>query len=862
MPLPDFSTLPPLPPLPIDSLHNDIACALQKPAFLLQAPPGTGKSTRVPLWALEETNGRVLLLEPRRVAARMLASHLAGLCRTSLGELVGLAMRNETRVSAKTRLLVVTEGVLTRMLCADPALVNVSCVLFDEFHERHLASDTGLALTLRCQEILRPDLRVGILSATLDIRALQALLPEAPVLLAERPGYPVETRYLPAPGNTQGERIARMPAHMAAVLVDLVRSERGSILAFLPGQGEIARVAEFLEGRLPGDVDIWPLYGRLALKDQQAALAPCAPGRRKIVLATDVAETSLTIEGVRVVVDSGLQRRPEYDARRGAQRLVTRQIPLSSAEQRRGRAGRTEPGVCVRLWAQASEEGMASHARPEILEADLAGLALDLALWGEKPSDLPFVTQPPSGSFRAAQGLLQGLGALDTRGIITDEGRRMAGTGLSPRVAATLHACKGADLPKAALLCALLEEDQGRYDGDVAGLLERLSRSKDSSVFSLAGLMLARARRACGKGGADAGRPDFAGALRALLAHPLEAGRILLPGWADRLALVKTREQGATRALMRQGTGVVVQGAQIGSRFLLALETTLPDTARGTGQGQTRILGQQAFGRVSLFCPVDEESVLSHPGTTLARERVVRVQENGAAMVSGILRLDALVLEERRVEPGEEDASRIRDALCDFVLERDLACLPWDRETESLLLRTSFLARVKGEPWPNLNKEKLKARWQEWLPEFCAGVTDLRNLKSGALLVSIRGLLPWQCLAEIEKLAPVNWVSPCGKKHPICYDEENPCVEVKLQECFGLTTSPSVADTVLTLHLLSPSGVRLASTRDLPFFWKEVYPKVRSEMRGRYPRHPWPEDPLTALSTTLTQKALRARNLI
>lgn len=852
MPLPDFSTLPPLPPLPIDSLHNDIACALQKPAFLLQAPPGTGKSTRVPFWALEETDGRVLLLEPRRVAARMLASHLAGLCRTTLGDLVGLAMRNETRVSAKTRLLVVTEGVLTRMLCADPALENVSCVLFDEFHERHLAADTGLALTLRCQEILRPDLKVGILSATLDIRALQALLPDAPVLWAERPGYPVETRYQPVPGTTPGERIARMPAHMAAVLADLVKTEQGSILAFLPGQGEIARVAESLEGRLPHDVDLWPLYGRLALKDQQAALAPSLPGRRKIVLATDVAETSLTIEGVRVVVDSGLQRRPEYDARRSAQRLVTRQIPLSSAEQRRGRAGRTEPGVCVRLWAQASEEGMASHARPEILEADLAGLALDLALWGEKPSDLPFVTQPPVGTFRAAQGLLQGLGALDTRGGITDEGRLMAGTGLAPRVAATLHVCKDEDMPAAAFLCALLEEDQGRYEGDVAGLLERLSRSRGSSVFSLAGLMLARARRACGKGNAAEERPDFARALRALLAHPLEAGRLLLPGWADRLALVKAREQGLTRALTRQGTGVVVQGAQVGSRFFLALETSLSDTARG-----------QAFGRVSLFCPVDEESVFSHPATVLSRERVVRVQENGAAMVSETVRLDALVLEERRVDPREEDKDALCDALCAFVLERDLACLPWDRETESLLLRTSFLARVKGEPWPNLSREELKTRSQEWLPKLCSSVTDLRTLKSGDLLASIRGLLPWQCLAEIEKLAPVNWVSPCGKKHPIRYDEENPCVEVKLQECFGLTTSPCVAgDSVLTLHLLSPSGVRLASTRDLPFFWKDVYPKVRSEMRGRYPRHPWPEDPLTALPTTLTQKGLRARNLI
>ena len=859
MPLPGPFALPPLPSLPIDSLRKDMACALKKPAFLLQAPPGTGKSTRVPLWALEDKEGRVLLLEPRRVAARMLASHLAQLCHTALGDIVGLAMRNETKVSARTRLLVVTEGVLTRMLCADPALENVSCVLFDEFHERHLASDTGLALTLRCQELLRPELNIGILSATLDIRALQALLPEAPVLVAERPGYPVETRYIPVPGTTQGERIARMPAHMAAVLANLVRNENGSILAFLPGQREIARVAELLKERLPGDVDLWPLYGRLALKDQQAALAPSAFGRRKIVLATDVAETSLTIEGVRVVVDSGLQRRPEYDPRKTAQRLVTRTIPLSSAEQRKGRAGRTEPGVCVRLWAQAAGEGMAAHARPEILEADLAGLALDLALWGESPADLPFATQPPLGAWQAAQGLLQGLCALDERGAITEMGRAMAGTGLSPRAAATLHACREEDLPAAALLCALLETDQGRHEGDVTGLLEAQSRAPKGEVTALAELMYARAGRACRKKGAARQRPDFSRALRSLLAHPLEAGRILLPGWADRLALVKSRDQGAAKALTRQGSGVLLPDRQDDSQFFLALETSLADTARTAKSA----CGQQAFGKVTLFCPVDEKSVLSLPGTVLARERVVRVQENGAALVLETLRLDALVLEERRVEAGREDAERVSEALCALVLERDLACLPWDSEVLSWLSRVNFLFRAKGDPWPNLSREELKRRWQDWLPELCSGIADLRTLKPRDVLARVRGLLPWQCQAELGKLAPSGWTSPCGKKHPILYDEENPGVEVKLQECFGLTESPRIADdTCLTLHLLSPGGVRLASTWDLPFFWREVYPKVRSEMRGRYPRHPWPEDPLTALPTTLTQKALRAKNLI
>ncbi len=853
-------TLPPLPSLPLDSLRPDIDHALvHAPAMLLEAPPGTGKSTRVPLWALERLPGRVLLLEPRRVAARMLAAHMAALTGTPLGSLVGLAMRRESRQSAATRLLVVTEGVLTRMISADPALEGVSCVLFDEFHERHLASDTGLALALRCQELLRPDLRVGILSATLDSEALQKLLPAAPVLRAERPGHPVRTIWAPAPAAAPGEILRQLPRHMASVITELMAREPGSLLAFLPGQGEIAATARELEGRLAPDCDIRPLYGRLSPAGQTAALAPCPAGRRKVVLATDVAETSLTIEGVRLVVDSGLQRRPHFDPGRGAPRLVTQTIPLSSAAQRRGRAGRTEPGVCVRLWAETAEQGMAAHARPEILEAELGPLALDLAIWGEAPKDLPFVTQPPGGSWKAAQSLLRSLGALDADGAVTPPGRAMAATGLGPRSAAVLLACSAADLPAAAVLCALLEEEQGHVSGDLVPAVDALLAGSHApgraAVLDTAALMMARAGRQ-GRGGTPLRGEVLARAARRLLADPMTCGRLLLPGWSDRLVLRRGRakDRDAETGLTRQGSGVLLPPLQSSSRLLLALETLLPDTAR-TGAGQ-----KLAFASVHLHCMVDEALVLA--GRELARERQVTVEESGACRVTLVTRLDALVFDERRAAVEAEDEVAVTTALCAWALEHGLRCLPWSAGVREWLSRAAWAGRAMGGDWPDMSPEGLQSRWRSWLPGLLNGRHDWRQVTTTELGAALRGQLPWQLQNSLDSVAPAAWTSPAGNRHRVDYDLVQPTVAVKLQECFGLRESPGLGDgSVLTLSLLSPGGAVLAVTRDLPFFWKEVYPSVRAQMRGRYPRHPWPEDPLDARPTALTQKALRARGL-
>ncbi len=851
-----------LPPLPLDSLRPDIDRVLEQcPVFLLEAPPGTGKSTRVPLWALELVSGKVLLLEPRRVAARALALHLAQLTQTRPGDLIGLAMRRESWHSASTRLLVVTEGVLTRLLNEDPALEGFSCVLFDEFHERHLTADTGLALTLRSQELLRPDLRIGILSATLDSPALRTLLPDAPCLHSERPGFPVTTYYAPAQssGNV-AETLRTLPGHMANVIADLIARERGGLLAFLPGQGEIARVCRELAWRLPAGCDILPLYGGLPAHEQQLALAPAREGRRKVVLATDIAETSLTIEGVRLVVDSGLQRRPHHDPRRGAQRLVTQTIPLSSAAQRCGRAGRTEPGVCVRLWAQEQEQAMAAHARAEILDADLTPLALELAVWGESPEDLPFVTQPPAGSFAQAQSVLRALGALSDKGVITQAGRAMAACGLAPRSAAALWTCPDKDLPAAAVLCAMLEDERPCADQDLTraakSLLVDRRAARRRDILDTALLMLRRLARQ-GKSTAVPDIESLAACALAVFEDPIAAGRLLLPGWADRLAFVREGAEGrlcdraCAVALTRQGSGVLVPVPDTSAQFILVLDMSLPDTARSRGQGD-------AFATATLFCQVEESLVLGR--SDIIRERQIRVRAPGIARVYEVTRLENMLLDEQRTQPDDADQQALEQALCAWAVDSELRCLPWDDETRCWLARADYAARTQGKPWPRLNRETLLDRWHDWLPDVLQGHADWRSVTSRELARALRALLPWECQARLDDAAPAFWTSPCGRRHAVLYDEETPCVTVKLQECFGLRETPLLGGREpLTLRLLSPGGTILASTRDLPFFWKYVYPEVRAQMRGRYPRHPWPEDPLAATPTILTNKALRAR---
>lgn len=866
--MPQFH-LPELAPLPLDAKKTDIKKAFCLPRFLLEAKPGTGKSTRVPLWALEHFSGRILLLEPRRAAARMLAEHLACLLHTSVGGLVGLVMRRMTKISKDTRLFVITEGVLTRMLCDDPSLENVSCVLFDEFHERHLTSDTGLALALRSQELFRPDLVLGILSATMDTASLSAFL-KAPVISTGTTGFPVKTIYCPPGAGTLADCIRILPEHMAQVIARCMQQEQGSLLAFLPGEREILRTQEILSPLLPADCDIFPLYGRLTAREQALALSPCKNGRRKAVLATDIAESSLTIEGIRIVCDSGLHKRIHYDPKRLSSRLVTRRIPVSSADQRRGRAGRTGPGLCVRLWSEASEAGMLPHALPEILEADLGPLVLDLALWGEKAEALPFVTRPPCGTVKAATDLLENLGALDRDGRITKHGEAMAGLGLPPRTASILMGAKEKDLPLAALVCAFLEEQQKWQPGqNLADVLmsfaARASGKEKEALLEQASYLLmrlARHRKDCPV--PEKNDLSFS-CISNVPGHNL--GRLLLKGYADKLVMLNGTAKGCSangclsnsnlaQGLMRSGTGILVPRGQE-DLFVLTIESSLSDTGRV--QGSTA----SAPARASLFCPVAENDVLSVLSDHISEQRRIRISDQGQASVLLQRTLDALVLSEKNVPAEKGDSESIKEALCAFVLKKGLDCLPFTGALAGWLARVTFVARQCGSPWPLLDRASLQACRENWLPELLDGCCDAGAVSPDTLSAVLHNLVPWQCQARLKDLAPSHWTAPSGRSCPIQYEDGTPFAEAKLQECFGIAKTPLLAGSVpLALHLLSPSGRILAVTSDPVTFWREVYPSVRSEMRGRYPRHPWPEDPLAALPTALSNKALRNKGLL
>lgn len=854
--------MPTLPPLPIDPYRPRITGLLREsPVFLLEAPPGTGKSTRVPLWALDALPGRVLLLEPRRAAARMLARHLANLTGGTVGGLVGIAMRQETRVSRSTRLLVVTEGVFTRMITDEQSLSGVSCVLFDEFHERSIASDTGLALALESQSILRPDLHLGILSATLDRESLKKILPDAPEVVSPAPGYPVRTVY--APDRTPGlfslmDRLRHLPQHMAGVILNCLRETNSSVLAFLPGSAEIRRTAEALEGRLPEGCAVFPLLGNLSAREQDAALAPSPEGRRKVVLATDIAETSLTIRGVNTVVDSGLQRRPHWDAASGRTRLVTQTIPLSSARQRQGRAGRLCPGLCVRLWSQESEKGMAPFARPEILEADLTPLAMDLALWGSAPEELSFVTPPPAAAMESARRTLSALGILDRAGRITSFGREAAALAIDPRSACALAAAKnGSDAALAALACSCLEEDDAakHTQTDITPVLDAVlgrKRPDAARILDFARVLLSRRKRSTPQKAREPEDPENCAGR--LLRNAGACGRVLLPGFADHIAMrqdgcsADSHTPGGERQsvyLLRGGSRVLVPAASplAGSRFILALDT------RGQAGSGYQIL--------NLGAGLAEDDLRAFARPFLRRETSVTTDRTGKVQVRERLLLDSIVLEER-MQP-DPDPEIFRTALVTLVKKEGIGLLSLDDHCREWQTRVLLLRRLRGEEWPDLSDEGLAACLDDWLPPLLRDVRDLRKIPAGSILRAWQGLLPWNLAKQLEDLAPVLWKAPSGREHPISYTGEGPHISVKLQECFGLTTSPILpCGAPVTLLLTSPSGAPLAETRDLAFFWKEAYPSVRAEMRGRYPKHPWPENPLEALPTAFTNRKLAA----
>ncbi|CAN5870294.1 ATP-dependent helicase HrpB [soil metagenome] len=845
--------------MPIQEILPALLAVLRESqAAVLEAPPGAGKTTRVPLALLGEDwvgDGRIVMLEPRRLAARAAAAYMARLLGEQVGETVGYRVRLDTRVGPKTRVEVVTEGVLTRMLQHDPSLDGTAVVIFDEFHERSLHADLGLALTLQSQGVLRPDLRILVMSATIEGDAVAALLDDASVIRSDGRVYPVETHY----------RAARVdgfiePAVTATVLRAL-ESHDGDVLVFLPGASEIRRTAERLAAApLPQRTAVMPLYGDLPQDAQDRAIAPSAPGDRKIVLATAIAETSLTIEGVRVVVDSGLMRVPRFSPRTGMTRLVTVPVSRAAADQRRGRAGRLGPGTCYRLWTEADHAGLLGHRPPEILDADLAPLALELAAWGvSDPAELRWLDAPSPAAFAQARELLRELDAVDDSGRITAHGRTMAALALHPRLAHMLlraaslgHAGTAADI--AALLSErdILRARDGTADPDLRVRLPLLKgRGTVPPGHTLDGGALHRARtearhwrdrlRRLHATATDA-PPERNSVTRhtstagddGVVTDDDAVGLLLAFAYPDRIG----QQRGARgRFLLRNGRGASIDAQHnlAGDEFIVAAE----------------VGGHGRDSRIFLAAPIARSDIEHHfDDRIVAVEDVAWDPDTRSVRARRIRRIGAIVLG----ESGMTDVSpaRIARALLDAVLTEGLSLLDWSSDAQRLRQRLAFLHALEPDDWPDVSDAALVGSAGEWLLPRLHGVRSAEALRRVDLHEALLAHAGWERRARLDTLAPTHAVVPSGSRIAIDYaDPHAPVLAVRLQEMFGLADTPRVAGgrVPLTLHLLSPARRPVQVTRDLASFWQNAYFEVRKDLRGRYPKHYWPENPLDAEAT-------------
>jgi len=836
--------------LPIDEALPELRRALREHlSAVLTAPPGAGKSTVVPLVLLQEpwaAGKRILMLEPRRLAARAVAVRMAQTLGEEVGRTVGYRMRLDTRVSRETRIEVVTEGVLTRMLQSDPALEGVAAILFDEYHERSLQADLGLALTLDARESVAPELRLLVMSATLEGAAVSRLLGDAPVITAHGRTCPVTTRYagkgsppLPDIGAARGTQES-LEAVTARIVRLALEEEPGDVLVFLPGAREIHRVRALLEGSTAasgraGDVRLLPLHGELSGEEQEAALTPGPPGSRRVVLATNIAETSLTIPGVRVVVDSGLVRRQRFDPATGMSRLETERISRASAEQRQGRAGRVEPGACYRAWSEGAQRSLAPFSPAEIVEADLTPLALELAGWGVRDAGtLRWLDPPPAAMLASARDLLARLEALDASGRITPHGREMTRLGVHPRLAhMLLRARRTGSLPLAADLAASLSERDllrgtaGARDADIRGRIEALRGESDPGGIDRAALHRARrsARELLRQLGADPKAPHASGSDA--------VGGLLALAFPDRIG--RRRTGGDGRFTLTNGRGAHFSEPQALSRQELIVAVDLDDRERDA--------------RIRLAAPVTREDIDRHMASHLVRSDSVEWNAREQAVLARrVLRLDSLVLEESALpEVPREEA---RTAMLEGVRRLGIGSLPWSREARSLQARVGFVRRLGAEAaWPDLADEALTAAIDEWLAPWLDGITRRDHLARIPLLDALLARLSWDERRELDGLAPTHLAVPSGSRVHIDYtDESAPAVAVRLQEVFGLEATPRIGGgrVPVTFKLLSPARRPVQVTRDLASFWRGSYAEVRKEMRGRYPKHYWPENPLEA----------------
>jgi ATP-dependent helicase HrpB len=843
--------------LPIDVTLPALREALARSSSaVLQAPPGAGKSTVVPLALLDEPwarDKRILMLEPRRLAARAVAQRMSQTLGEPVGRTVGYRMRMDTRVSRDTRIEVVTEGVLTRMLQNDPALEGIAAVIFDEFHERSLQADLGLALVLDARENLTPDLKVLVMSATLDGEAVARLLNDAPIVTSEGRTFPVESRFsgkgaptLPGPPFGPGGPVDSPEKITAQLVLRALREETGDVLVFLPGAREIRRVQSLLEAAEPaGSIRILPLFGELAPEDQDAALTPSPGGTRKVVLATNIAETSLTIQGVRVVVDSGLVRRSIFDPSTGMSRLETQRISRASADQRQGRAGRTEPGVSYRAWSEGAHRSLAPFTSPEIVEADLIPLALELASWGTRdPGTLRWLDAPPAAMLASARDVLEKLGALDSDGRITPHGREMASIGVHPRFAHMLLKARAMGrLPLAADLAALLGERDllrgasGARDADIRTRIEVMRGEGSPPGIDRFGLQ--RARRAAKdllRQATAGGANNSTSQNRQSDAYGAEdVGVVLAFAYPDRIGRRRAGADG--RFTLANGRGAHFADPQglAKQEFLVAVD--LDDRERDA--------------RILLAAPLTRADIEEHMSERLRRRESVEWSSREQAVIARrTVELDAIVLEEKPLPEIPIEAART--AMLVGVRELGIDALPWSRETRDLQARIEFVRKLCDPPdasWPAVSDADLAESVETWLTPWLDGITRKEHLARIPLMDVLRSLLTWEQQRELDSLAPTHLQVPSGSQIRIDYlDPSAPAVSVRLQEVFGLDATPRIGGsrTPVTFKLLSPAQRPVQVTRDLASFWRGSYADVRKDMRGRYPKHYWPENPLEA----------------